>query len=687
MPRGGRLPISASRLAAATAGLSRELLEATLDLVPTPVVLVEPGTGIVGFANRAADELAGGAFPFGAAEDVLPGFRADARRIEGMQVAWATPSGPRTLLVSSDTIAGLEEREDLVVVAFEDVTQLKQAMTEAQEASALLDTLLEGAPVGVAVFGRDLRYRRVNAALAAINGIPAEQHVGRRADELLPAVSGVEGALRRVLETGEPLRDLEVRGETPARPGVERTWIVGYYPVRHRDGEIVGLGATVTDISERVELLASERAARARAEAAERRASFLSRASEVLGQSLDLDATMRAVAAIAVPEIGDWCVIDLVGADGRIERAAIAHADPERAERGWELARRHPVDPAGGEPTAIVIRTGEPLMLPEVSDDVLRMAARDDDHLRTLRDVGFASAIAAPLVAHGRTLGAVLFAAAESGRRITDRLDVELATELARRVAASVENARLFTERSHIARTLQRSLLPPSLPAIPGFDLAARYRAAGEGNDVGGDFYDVFQRTDHSWVVVLGDVCGKGPEAAAVTALARSTIRGAAIADGAPSHLLGALNATILREQGPSTFMTAVSCCLTLDEDPPVLHVGAGGHPPALVVRRGGDARYLRHTGQALGVRADANLAQDEIVLEAGDAVLLYTDGVLDAGAPARPLRFEELAEVARAAAPHGAERLVSAVQEAALERATGAPRDDIAIVAIVRAI
>src|SRR5207248_11443603 len=153
---------------------------------------------------------------------------------------------------------------------------------------------------------------------------------------------------------------------------------------------------------------------------------------------------------------------------------------------------------------------------------------------------GFSSLMIVPLAARGRTLGALTLVAAESGRHYGPA-DLAVAEDLARRAAQAVDNARLFTQQRHIARTLQESLLPPKLPEIPGVEVAARYEAAGLGTEVGGDFYDLFE-TDGEWGVVMGDVCGKGPEAAAVTGLARYTIRAAAMRERSPSRILGILN-------------------------------------------------------------------------------------------------------------------------------------------------
>jgi PAS domain S-box-containing protein len=689
-----RSPLRASMLAQAGRGLSRDVLEGTLDVVPFPVLLVQPGTARVLFANRAADALMGGPFPKASdangyartyavtngdgvplPNDQHPGVRAArGERLDNVQVDLHLADGPRSLIVSSDVVPATGERDELVLIAFDDVTSLKHAEAEAREATARLDTFFESAPVGLALFDRDLRYQRVNAALARINGVPAEDHVGRTVLEVLPDQNPeVARLLRHVLETGEDVEQ-EISGLLPANGGERRHWIIGLYPVRDAGDGITGVGATVTDITDRV--------------AAEQRSAFLARAGEVLGRSLDFETTLRDVASIAVPDRADWCVIDLLEAGGAIRRVALAHRDPERESRGWELSKRYPPSLQSDGVIATVLATGEPVLMPEIGEDILRASARDSEHLELLRSLGFTGGLAVPLVVRGRVIGAITFIFSDSRRR-PGQMDVDLAKELAKQAASAIDNARLYTDRSHIAQTLQRSLLPPRLPRIEGFELAARYRAAGEGVEVGGDFYDVFQRTDSSWILALGDVCGKGAEAAALTALARFTLRAAAISDGSPETLLGSLNQAILSEQSGQApgdrFMTAVTCCLDLDPVDPSLTIGAGGHPPPVLVRARGEATALEIGGRALGLLPGLDIGRMEVSLEHGDTLLLYTDGVLDAGAPRHPLSVAELVAVAAGAADLPAARTAELIERIAIERAVGTPRDDIAIVVLRR--
>jgi PAS domain S-box-containing protein len=686
--------VSASMLARASVGISRDLLQQTVDLMPFPVLIVEPGSARVLFANRAADALAGGRFPpaetmdeyaglYALTEpdgtpltpDRYPAVRASrGERVEGCQLEWPLPDGTRSVLVSADTIPATDDREALVLVAFEDVSPIRRAEAGARAAEALLDAFFAGASVGMAFLDRELRFQRVNDALARLNGIPAAAHIGRSAEEVLPEGNPrVVAMLRRVLETGEPVEG-DVAGYYATAPAERHHWIVSLYPVRDPAGEVAGVGATVTDITARV--------------AAERRVAFLARAGEVLGRSLDFETTLRDVASITVPELADWCIIDLVEEGGRARRVAIAHDDPAREQRGWELTERYPPDlelPGG---LAAVLSAGTARLIEDIDAELLGRLARDDEHLAGLREMDVAAALAAPLVVRGRVIGALtlLFGAA---RRRPGDADLDLANQLASRAATAIDNARLHGDRTHIARTLQRSLLPPRLPRIEGFEIAARYRAAGEGNQVGGDFYDVFQRTDSSWIVALGDVCGKGPEAAALTALARYTLRAAAISDGAPQVLMANLNEAILRDRPGEgvgdRYMTAITGCLDLDPVHPILTIGSAGHPPPVLVRADGTGEIVDVGGRALGLLPGIEVGSRKVELQPGDALMLYTDGVLDAGAPQRPLEPEELVGAAASASRGPAAEMAQAVERAALDRAAGAPRDDIAIVVLRR--
>src|SRR4051794_779420 len=545
---------------------------------------------------------------------------------------------------------------------------------EAERSRGLLDTLFASAPVGLGYFDSELRCVRVNEAFARMDGLPVEEHVGRPLPELLgPLADRVLPLFRHALASGESLLEQEVEAQAPAEPGELRHWLVSCTPVRAGDGSILGVSSVVIDVTERRALLERERAGR-------RRATFLARASELLESSLDYETTLRNVAEIVVPEIVDWCAIHVLDESGDIKLVAAAHADPAKAALAWELDPRYPTRADAPTGAAAVIRTGSTEVVAEVTDEMLVAGAVDEEHLRIIRSLGLRAAIVAPLRARGRILGAITFVAAESGRRFT-RDDVDLVEELARRAGLSVDNARLYTERSAIAHTLQAELLPSRLPAIPHVRVAVRYRAAGELNEVGGDFYDVFERRGGGWAFEIGDVSGKGAEAAAVTALARHTVRTASLQPASPSDLLTTLNDALLVQRAGAEFCTVCLACLTLEERA-TLTVALGGHPPALVLRRNGDVEPVGEAGTLLGVFMDPVLHEVEAELHSGDTVLLYTDGVTEAGPAGGEIGDDGLALLLAELRGLTPEEIVDAVEQAAVQAQDWKPRDDIALVA-----
>jgi serine phosphatase RsbU (regulator of sigma subunit) len=289
--------------------------------------------------------------------------------------------------------------------------------------------------------------------------------------------------------------------------------------------------------------------------------------------------------------------------------------------------------------------------------------------------------MAVPMVARGKVMGAISMVSGDEGRRFHED-DLVLAEELAGRCGLALDNARLFRERSRIARTLQQSLLPPVLPELPGLDLSARFRAAGEGFEVGGDFYDLFETGD-AWAVAIGDVCGKGSEAAAITALARYTVRAAAMRQEDPSQILGLLNEALLRQRTDKRFCTVLYGRLERNETGHWLEFASGGHPLPLVLRAGSESGEVGTPGTLLGIVPDPDLTDQRVQLGPGDAVVLYTDGVTDSAAPARIWTASTLA--AEIGSPVGldADEIAERVMRAALSSTGEDPRDDIAILVL----
>jgi PAS domain S-box-containing protein len=569
---------------------------------------------------------------------------------------------------------------------------LRQSRTELEQRNAelaaiaernlvLLDAVFEQTPVALAFVDPQLRFVRVNQALAAITGRPLEEHVGRPLAEANSDLLSAIGALvAQVVRSGKPIRQHEHVVEHPQL----RAWLIDAYPVRQGD-KLLGAGVELADISERWRIRAerellheAEREARRASERARRRADFLAEASAVLDASLDLEETLAAFSYLAVPEIADWCAVELLDDDGRLQTVTVAHVDPEKVALARELQERYPADPHSPTGAPNVVRTGRSVLYETIPDELLRQAAVDEEHYRVSVELGMTSAMMVPMTARGRALGVITFVAAGAERRFGTE-DLLEAEELGRRAALAVDTARLYTASAETARVLQMSLLPQRLPLVEGFELATRFHAAGEGSLVGGDFYDVFRTGPDTWAIVIGDVCGKGPEAAAVTALARYTLRALASEPLTPVQALNGLNAAMLRQQTDQRFVTMVYAVLDLRGQRPRLSVACAGHPPPLFARAGEPPRPLRAAGTLLGVMPNVTFEVAELELEGGDALVCYSDGVTEADRP-RVLSPAQLAS--DVGVQDTAEHLATAVEQAAF-RNSGGLRDDVAILAL----
>jgi PAS domain S-box-containing protein len=559
-----------------------------------------------------------------------------------------------------------------------DITERRRAEREREEARVQLEAILQGVADAVTAQAPDGRLLFANDAAAAALGFstpdelmrapiatimdrfdvlqedgrpfPLEALPGRRA---LGGEDGAESIVRfRVRETGE-----------------ERWSAVKATPIRDNRGNVTMAINVIEDIT-----------AHKRAELAQR---FLARTGEVLASSLNPDDLLVEVANLVVPEVADWCAVDVVTESRLLDRKALAHVDPDVLERARALSERYPTDPDAPAGAYQVVRTGQAELYPEIPDELLRVGAVDEQHYRELIAIGMRSAIIAPMTTRSRTLGAISFVSGPSGRRF-DEQDVELAQEVARRCATAIDNARLYMERSYIARTLQQSLLPVELPDIPGVESAARFRPTGEGNEVGGDFYDMFETGDRGWTVVMGDVCGKGPDAAAVTALARYTLRAAAMRERVPSRCLATLNEALLRQRDDRRFCTVAYAYLEKLERGARAGISSGGHPLPLLLRADGSVETVGVPGTLLGVVDDPDLEDRAVTLEPGDALVLYTDGVIESRATSNGVLDERrLAELVATCAGAGADAIAARVEEAAVLSQDGRPKDDIAVLVL----
>jgi PAS domain S-box-containing protein len=410
--------------------------------------------------------------------------------------------------------------------------------------------------------------------------------------------------------------------------------------------------------------------------------SFMADASRALASSMDYGETLKQVTRLAVPRIADWCAVNVLNERGEIERVAVHHSDPDKLAIADQLARDYPLMPDADRGVPEVIRTGESRIFTDIQPDALTAHARDERHRELLLAIDPSAVIIVPMIGAAGPVGAVTLATSESLRRLSEA-DISLAERLARRAGTAVEHARLYTARTEIARALQSALLPASLPEIAGVDVEALYSPAGELNDVGGDFYDVFPYGAAGWMLVIGDVCGKGASAAAVTALARHTLRAAAMSDHSPAGMLAMLHEALRVQPLGRDLCTVCLVALAPTGDHAALTIALAGHLPPLLVDPDGTVTRLGSHGTLLGVFDPVELSETEACLKPGQTLILYTDGIVEAGQGQRSLGEQGLTELCSGSAELPLGALLERMQQAASERADGRLRDDIALMAV----
>ncbi len=417
---------------------------------------------------------------------------------------------------------------------------------------------------------------------------------------------------------------------------------------------------------------------------ARQRFQILADIAAVSDAAAPLEETFDAICAILVPQIADFCMIDVLDESRVPRRAAVRVAAGGKPEFERGLAERMPSTPprmVAGEGSSL-----EPRFYERLSEEDVRGLSHDEEDFEFLRSLGMRSAITVALQARGEVTGALTLAVAWSRRRYK-REDSRFAWILSGRVALALDNAGLFADleraeraRSRIAETLQRGLLPPPLPHIPGWSVAAMYRPAGAENEVGGDFYDLF-RVPGGWMLAIGDVTGRGAHAASVTAVARYTLRTAAVLTDDPLVALRTLNRALLA-RGDSALCSLAA--MTLSEDPAeAIRLAVAGHPPPLLVD-GEEVREVAGADPVLGAFPDAEWSLSRVEVRPGQQIVVVTDGITEAQGPEG--RFGETRLRAQLS---GAGNPALAVQrlEGSLHAFTeGRLDDDVAMLAIARA-
>ncbi|WP_408022709.1 SpoIIE family protein phosphatase [Streptacidiphilus fuscans] len=527
---------------------------------------------------------------------------------------------------------GADGRSGVVCMAV-DLRKLRTLETEIAASEAIFGQ----APTGFVLFDQDGRIQRVNDSFAAGLGLDAATLVGLTVHELMPAkdAARVSRSLAEVLRTGDPVVDLNFAGELPSRPG-RRRWSISLYRLLSAADRPMGVAGQIVDVTGR---------ARAERDAASARRSLalLNEASRHIGSTLDLETTARELLDVTVPGFCDVATVDLYNAvltadaegrqvddgDGSGELRRVASASTVHHE-----GTPTPAPEVGGtfcypprSPYAKALRTGRSLTLSGPGNP-------DPNPL-------IHSAIVIPIVAREKVLGLVQLSRAK-GSEPFDTRDVAIATELVARAAVCIDNARLYRREHERALILQRSLLPPGNPAASGLEIACRYRPAGSGTQVGGDWFDVIPLPGNRTALVVGDVMGRGLRAAVAMGQLRTAVRTLAMLDLDPAEVLTqldeiarGLSADPDSDDGESAELYLATCVYAVYDAvtmrctianaghlPPVLvDPAAGGPTPALML----DVPE----GVPLGVGGEPF---EEVTVDIPDGALigLYTDGLVE---------------------------------------------------------
>ncbi|MCX2971790.1 MULTISPECIES: SpoIIE family protein phosphatase [Streptomyces] len=502
---------------------------------------------------------------------------------------------------------------------------------------AALDALFDSSPLGIALFDEQKRFVRVNRAMERLNDIPLERMLGRTVEDVLPAAVAreVSRVQDTVLATGRTLVDMVM----PAPDG-RGARSVSYSRLTDRSGQVIGTSCTVLDITERREAL--EKVERAR-----QRLALLDDVGVALGDLLDVRRISRALAGALVPRFCDYAGVMLHG--------AIVYGEelPDHAQAsGVPLLQLGVAGKRGGPEVERMQRAGQDIAFapesffaavlasgrPHLARSQEELAAATypgDPKVRAAVDLGVHSLLAVPLRARGIVLGLLVLSRADQ-REPFDSDDVTLATELADRAGASLDNARLYVREREGALMLQRSLLPQHVPSPPGLRVGYRYVPGSSGTEVGGDWFDVIPLAGGRVALVVGDVMGHGLRAAATMGRLRTAVRTLAGLDLAPDDLLRRVNdlADDLAH-GPDEPLMATCVYAVYDPATRRCHIAKAGHVPPLLLTADPDTGRWGATpldlpsGAPLGV-GEVAFRSEEFTVEEGSVLVLYTDGLVE---------------------------------------------------------
>jgi phosphoserine phosphatase RsbU/P len=497
----------------------------------------------------------------------------------------------------------------------------------------------------------------------AVGALNFDEHVGELLMRVLDAVGAAGAVVALTVGDGSVVQRGDTSGDAVASAElVVEDRSLGAVEVRGTQPLGADERAFVALAADRIALLVAEHgllyAERARAQELD----FLAEATDLLTRSLSVSLNLALVTQLVVPRIGDWCAAYAVDDRGRPRRLTVNHRNEDRTDAVLEVLD---------------------------NDSELRLTIREvaagvvGQRLPTTVPVAgqrsFVTVL--PLRSRDRTHGVLVTGRAQP----LDPVTYMAALELARRAALAVDNARLHEEQLSTVNALQASLLPSALPEVPGVRLAACYHSASTGLSVGGDFYDAFSLPTGDFAVAIGDVCGKGAEAAAVTGMTRDLLR-VLLQDGAsPAVALHRLNRALIDHPTASRFCTVALATVARAGEELRLLLCLAGHPEPVLLLRDGSTRLVGTPGDLLGVLPDEQmeLAEVEVTLAPGDALVFYTDGVTERRQDTRMFGQYGVRHTLEQVAAADAQVIADTLERSARSFVPTELRDDLAILVV----
>jgi serine phosphatase RsbU (regulator of sigma subunit)/anti-sigma regulatory factor (Ser/Thr protein kinase) len=383
---------------------------------------------------------------------------------------------------------------------------------------------------------------------------------------------------------------------------------------------------------------------------------FLAEASELLAQSLDVRLTLALVPQIVVPRLGEWCAVHVTDEWGDLRLAASMHAD----------------------------ESSLPTLQRQLGPTNTDLPGRLHEAVQTQAPVALGrplEGIVVPLSARGKALGTL--SVGRPPHRLHGPDDLAVIEDVSRRASLAIDNSRTHAERAEIAQAFQRALLPSALPSAVGLEFGSEYVSASSGTDVGGDFYDVIEVTPRRWLVAIGDVCGKGAQAAALTGLVRDVIR-VLVRDGrALPRAVQLLNRTLIEQHDDGRYCTLAAAMVARDGENLNVELCLAGHERPMLVHTDGAVEQVGINGTAVGLLDDVLLRPAQFTLAPGEALVFFTDGVTERRRGEQLYGLGRLRRELAALVGHPAQVTAARLRGAVLAFSEDPPRDDIAILVV----